>query len=145
MGLNDTYKSLKAQILLIKPFSSLNEAHAFIQQEEKRRQISFDNPTDDSMAMLAKGNFSVGKSYQGNPRKNRYYCTFCKIPSHSFERCRKANPNKAPYFHCQIPGHSIDRCYKLHGHPPGHKLERMNKTTRPSINVVTTLMPFNHE
>ncbi|XP_057969608.1 uncharacterized protein LOC131158772 [Malania oleifera] len=36
MGLNDTYKAIKAQILLIKPFPSLNEVYSIIQQEEKR-------------------------------------------------------------------------------------------------------------
>lgn len=33
MGLNDTYEAVKAQILLIKPFPSLNEAYSIIQQE----------------------------------------------------------------------------------------------------------------
>ncbi|XP_057953976.1 uncharacterized protein LOC131148272 [Malania oleifera] len=58
MGLNDTYKAIKAQILLIKPFSSLNEVYSIIQQEEKRREISTNNLDNDSMALMSKGNFS---------------------------------------------------------------------------------------
>lgn len=45
MGLNDYYKRLKAQILMIKPFASLNEVYSIIQQEEKRREISLDAQT----------------------------------------------------------------------------------------------------
>lgn len=40
MGLNDSYKGIKAQILLIEPFASLNEVYSIAQQEEKRREIS---------------------------------------------------------------------------------------------------------
>lgn len=46
MGLNDSYKQIKAQILLIKPFPSLNEVYFLVQQEEKRREIP--NPTPSS-------------------------------------------------------------------------------------------------
>ncbi|XP_022856614.1 uncharacterized protein LOC111377717, partial [Olea europaea var. sylvestris] len=49
MGLNYSYKAPKAQILLIKPFPSLNKVYAVVQQEEKRRQISSDSAVTDSM------------------------------------------------------------------------------------------------
>ncbi|XP_057981103.1 uncharacterized protein LOC131166526 [Malania oleifera] len=61
MGLNDTYKAVKAQILLIKPFPSLNEVYSIIQQEEKRWEISTNSLGNDSMAMVSKGFFSKTK------------------------------------------------------------------------------------
>ncbi|XP_022852686.1 uncharacterized protein LOC111374264 [Olea europaea var. sylvestris] len=58
MGLNETYKEIKAQILLIKPFPNLNEVYSLVQQEEKRREISNPAPTNaDSMALLSRRNF----------------------------------------------------------------------------------------
>ncbi|XP_042972841.1 uncharacterized protein LOC122304648 [Carya illinoinensis] len=68
MGLNDTYKALKAQILLIKPFPSLNEVYSIIQQEEKRRQISVDTSVGDSMAMIATAR-DVGRQNITSQRK----------------------------------------------------------------------------
>ncbi|XP_057962087.1 uncharacterized protein LOC131153652 [Malania oleifera] len=54
MGLNDSYKGLKAQILLIKPFPNLNEVYSIIQQEEKRREISSDPSPTEPLALLVK-------------------------------------------------------------------------------------------
>ncbi|XP_022843420.1 uncharacterized protein LOC111366973 [Olea europaea var. sylvestris] len=54
MGLNDSYKILKAQILLIKPVPKLNEVYSIIQQEENRRDISIDSPTTDGMALVSR-------------------------------------------------------------------------------------------
>ncbi|XP_042982830.1 uncharacterized protein LOC122312333 [Carya illinoinensis] len=140
MGLNDTYKALKAQILLIKPFPSLNEVYSIIQQEEKRRQISVDTSVGDSMAMIATAR-DVGRQNITSQRK--YYCTFCKMPGHSLERCFKANPEKPVCSHCRMPGHVAEKCFKLHGYPPGHKLHGKG---RPAFaNQVTTLMPPGHE
>ncbi|XP_057982393.1 uncharacterized protein LOC131167614 [Malania oleifera] len=130
MGLNDTYKAIKAQILLIKPFPSLNEVYSIIQQEEKRREISTNNLGSDSIALVSKGNF--GKQSAGQQRKDRYYCTFCKIPGHSLERCFKANLNKPTCAHCQMSGHTADKCYRLHGYPAGYKGQKKN---RPAINL----------
>ncbi|XP_057968054.1 uncharacterized protein LOC131157725 [Malania oleifera] len=56
MGLNDSYKGLKAQILLIKPFPNLNEVYSIIQQEEKRREISSDPSPTEPLALLVKDN-----------------------------------------------------------------------------------------
>lgn len=121
MGLNDSYKALKAQILLIKPFPSLNEVYAIVQQEEKRRHISSDNAVTDSMALLAKGGFRDGGKSSSGQKRDKYYCTHCKMAGHSLERCFKFNPNKPTCAYCQMPGHSVDKCYKLHGYPLGHK------------------------
>ncbi|XP_022886917.1 uncharacterized protein LOC111402846 [Olea europaea var. sylvestris] len=57
MGLNDSYKGIKAQILLIKPFPILNEVYSIIQQEEKMREISTEGSSHESMALLARGSF----------------------------------------------------------------------------------------
>ncbi|XP_042951333.1 uncharacterized protein LOC122286124 [Carya illinoinensis] len=55
MGLNESYKGIKAQILLIKPFPSLNEVYSIVQREEKRREISTEGPAHHSMALFTRG------------------------------------------------------------------------------------------
>lgn len=115
MGLNESYKDIKAQILLIKPLPGLNEVYSTIQQEEKRRQISMDSPPSDSMAMMARG-FRNRTQHTTN-RNAKYFCTRCKIADHSLERCLIANSNTPVCSHCNFPGHSIDKCFKIHGYP----------------------------
>lgn len=139
MGLNETYKGLKAQILLIKPFPDLNEVYSIIQQEEKRREISNDSPSSDSMALISRGSFREGsKQPIGTQKKDRYYCTFCKIPGHSLERCFKANPGKPTCTYCQVPGHTADKCLKLHGYPTGHKSDGKNKAYVNQVSAAPT-------
>ncbi|XP_022856322.1 uncharacterized protein LOC111377458 [Olea europaea var. sylvestris] len=123
MGLNDTYKGLKAQILLIKPFPNLNEVYSIVQQEEKRREISTESTLGETMALLAKGNFDVRTQNQSSQKKDRYYCNYCKITGHSLEWCFKANPNK----------------------PTCHKSERRSKTSTSFANQATILVSPFHE
>lgn len=135
MGLNDTFKGLKAQVLLIKPFPSLNKVCSIIQQEEKRRQISSDEPEGESMATMAK---DAGR--QINPHSNngkKYYCSHCKTTRHTLERCFKANPNKPVCSHYSMLGHTMEVCYKLHGYPKGHKLHKTGKPSESHENEVS--------
>ncbi|XP_022893294.1 uncharacterized protein LOC111407840 [Olea europaea var. sylvestris] len=144
-GLNDTYNGLKAQIPLIKPFLRLNEVYSIIQQEEKRRQISTDCSLDKTMALLAKGNLDVRTQNQSSQKKDRYYCTYCKIAGHSLKRCFKANPNKPACSYFQMPGHTVGKCFELHGYPSGHKSEGRNKPSTSFANQITALMPLVQE
>ncbi|XP_057976036.1 uncharacterized protein LOC131163461 [Malania oleifera] len=79
MGLNDSYKGLKAQILLIKPFPNLNEVYSIIQQEEKRREISFDPSLIEPLALLVKDNTRQLTPQKSSQRRDKYYCSHCKI------------------------------------------------------------------
>ncbi|XP_022843309.1 uncharacterized protein LOC111366850 [Olea europaea var. sylvestris] len=109
MGLNDSYKELKAQILLIKSFPSLNEGYSIIQQEEKRRLLFSDGIINESMALLIRDNFRNGGKNMSAQRKDKYYCTCCKMVGHSLEKCFKANPKKPTCSYCQMLGHAIDK------------------------------------
>ncbi|XP_022843396.1 uncharacterized protein LOC111366948 [Olea europaea var. sylvestris] len=132
MGLNESYKGLKAQILLIKPFPKLNEVYSLIQQEEKRREISNDALAAEGMALVSRMDMrEVEKKNTGSPKK--YYCTFCKMAGHSLERCFKANKDKSTCTHCKMPGHTISNCFKIHGYPPGHKFYN-----KPQVNFTST-------
>lgn len=78
MGLNDTYKILRVQILMMKPLPSLSTIYSMIIQEERQREInlpSFVHP--DTIAMHA-----ATDSSSNNLRKS-LVCTHCKKTGHS--------------------------------------------------------------
>jgi len=56
-------------------------------------------------------------------KKERTYCTHCKITGHMLDTCFKVGNAATPICsHCNLTGHTMEKCYKLHGYPPGHKL-----------------------
>lgn len=68
----------------------------------------------------------VGPSKASKPsggfKKDKLFCTHCKITGHSFDNCFKVGNAEPPLCsHCNMTGHTSNRCYKLHGYPPGHK------------------------
>ena len=77
MGLNDSYKILRGQILMMKPLLSISTAYSLIIQEEQQRSVSNNIPNiTDSIAM----NVSVD-------HKKQIVCTHCKKSGHSKSQC----------------------------------------------------------
>lgn len=133
MGLNDSYKATKAQVLLIKPFLNLNEVYSIIRQEKNRRQISTNLSIPNSMALTTRGTFSDAMKKNGTTQR-KYYYTFFKTPRNSLDICFKANPNKPVCSHCRILGDTVDKCFETSGYPPGHKLHGNGSS---SVNLVS--------
>lgn len=142
MGLNDSFSNIKAQLILHKPTPSLSEVYAFVQQEEKRKQISHLPNLHDTLALATNTHYSPTRDtskYFSSQRRDRLFCTFCKVLGHSLEKCFKANPHleKPTCTHCHLVGHTAKRCYKLHGYPPGHKVANHSKGPSPSVNQLS--------
>ncbi|XP_042958217.1 uncharacterized protein LOC122293829 [Carya illinoinensis] len=112
IGLDDSYDSVRAQILLQDPLPPLNRVLSLVQQEERRRQL---HSIPAPLAMATK------TSEIRNSRRERHFCSHYNISGHSLEHCFKANPNLPICNHCRIPGHTREKCYKLNGFPSGHK------------------------
>lgn len=104
MGLDESYKAIKAQVLLNKHFSSLNEVYAIIQQEERRRQISKDGSTSETMSLVAKGDFKDnGRQNSSSQRKDGYHRTFCKLQATPLKGASKISKSLyAPTVRCQV-------------------------------------------
>ncbi|KAF5442390.1 hypothetical protein F2P56_035053 [Juglans regia] len=127
MGLHDTYSNVRDQIMLLDPLPAVTKVFSLIQQQEHQHQLISHSPSPDSMALAVKRPFVPNAKYspQSRPlsKKDRPYCTHCKISGHTFETCFKAGNAEAPVCsHCNLSGHTMEKCYKLHGYPPGHKL-----------------------
>lgn len=55
MGLNDSYSSIRGQILLSDPLSPINKVFSLIIQEEKQREITPHlSPTPDTTAFFTR-------------------------------------------------------------------------------------------
>ena len=100
IGLNDSYSSIRSQILLQEPLLSLSKVFSLIVQEERQRTLGV-------RPMASVDTFN-----------STSYSSVCAVSSKT----------KHPICsHCNIAGHTVDKCYKLHGYPPGYK-SRMNPT-----------------
>ncbi|KAA8546860.1 hypothetical protein F0562_003289 [Nyssa sinensis] len=98
-GLNDEYDQSRGQVLGRDPFPTLQQAYAFIQQEESRRGVMIHTPTQDRSALAT------------FPQKDY------KAPQPRVEN-KGGNSEKGPT-KCDSCGkrwHTRDNYWKLHGH-----------------------------
>ncbi|XP_030924704.1 uncharacterized protein LOC115951685 [Quercus lobata] len=116
MGLNDTYTTVRGQILLMDPIPSLSKVFSPLVQDEKQRKVS-KTPTTEASALAVKNNGSFVKG-SNKGKSGRPQCT-----------------------HCGALGHVADKCYKLHGYPLGYKFKNKGQQGGHSSfasNVVST-------
>ncbi|KAL0416774.1 UNVERIFIED_CONTAM: hypothetical protein Slati_3509300 [Sesamum latifolium] len=148
MGLNDTYSNSRDQIMSIDPLPPLNKVFSYIQQQERQRLI-ISNTSHDSVALIAKRNigYSKGNVLQApHSRREKLFCTHCKISGRVLEKCFKAGNAEPPFCtHCKMEGHVIEKCYKLNGYPPGHKLYGKNKGGTTFANQSTSQVGIDFE
>ena len=128
MGLNDSFSQVRGQLLLMDPFRHINCVFALISQEEHQRKVGVStnsgSDVSNTMAFAAKVSISDkkpndGTGYKGQ-KKDRPYCT-----------------------HCKIHGHTIDRCFKIHGYPLGYKPKpRDNNSSNVGSNSVNQVSGY---
>ena len=97
MSLNETYITVRGQILLMDPIPSLGKVFSLLLQDEKQRKVGKKN-TIESSTLAVKANGS----------------------SKSFNKAKSGRPQCT---HCGVLGHVVDKCYKLHGYPFGYKFK----------------------
>ena len=113
MGLNETYTTVRGQILLMDLIPSLGKVFSLLLQDEKQRKVGKKN-TIESFALAVKANGS----------------------SKSFNKAKFGRPQCT---HCGVLGHVADKCYKLHGYLPGYKFKNKgSQATSFANNVVAT-------
>ncbi|CAK9148453.1 unnamed protein product [Ilex paraguariensis] len=100
MGLNETYASLRKQILLIDPLPPVDDAYVLLLQEESQATVTATtSPCTDSPGIIGH------ETPQALMPQNGY--TSLNKSHHDFYHC----------VYCNIPNHTIDKCHKLHGYP----------------------------
>ena len=112
MGLNDSYKIVRGQILMMKPLPSLSAAYSLIIQEERQRTISIPSIiNNDAIAMNVTSESFVSKS------KKSLIC-----------------------IHYKKTGHTKSNCYRIIGFPASFKFTKNKKDDPKSSvqNVIST-------
>lgn len=132
MGLNDTYSSVRGQILLMNPLPTVRQAYAAISQEEKQRSLCASHPAVESSSSAAmavrnsgRPNFNSGRGgrFERNDRQNqRPERNFVSQEGRRFDTERRQGSGRGrPHCtYCGDSGHWVQTCYQLIGYPPGH-------------------------
>ncbi|KAL8128450.1 hypothetical protein V2J09_017605 [Rumex salicifolius] len=117
VGLNDSYNSVRTNVLMMKPVPTLAEVYQLVLQDESQRELrSTPSVASDSTALHSFNKFqnssskSSGSSYSGGRGSS---------PQSQGGRGGGRGDRRSNFFcdHCKMQGHTIDRCYKLHGYP----------------------------
>ena len=125
MGLNESFDSVRSQILLLDPFPSVNKVYSMVLRIEKQREVTDISTTtieDTTLFARSSSTKSVG----------RYQCTdpvHTKGPPRgSGDSSNKGyglrTDSKKPFRHCDycnVDGHVRDTCFCLHGFPKWYK------------------------
>jgi hypothetical protein len=83
-GLNDSFSSVRSQILLMDPLPSVPKAYSLLLQEERQRSLS--DSRSIAMEQSAMAAQHTTNSRDGNV-KPLYHCSICDIDGHSDSRC----------------------------------------------------------
>ncbi|XP_017412875.1 uncharacterized protein LOC108324438 [Vigna angularis] len=111
-GLNDTYHTLRTQILLMEPLPNINMVFSLLMQQERqeRQHLGVISQTD-SFKILASTTVKPNWKSQGRGTSSR-----------GQGRGRGRNPNDGKQCsHCHKMNHTVDKCYSKHGYPSWYK------------------------
>ena len=100
-GLNPEFDQIRIQILGKEDTPSLEETISLIRAEESRRNIMLEPQTVDGSALATKTAYQEkgkrelskysSKENQWKENKDNLWCTYCKKPRHTKEKCWKLN------------------------------------------------------
>ncbi|KAL5539285.1 hypothetical protein UlMin_045376 [Ulmus minor] len=129
MGLDDSFSQVRGQLLFMDPMPPINRVFSLIVQEEQQMRT---NPSSDSSNSTGTMAFAVKTDvakFDGSGSQNS---------QNSNSSASKNQKRDRPYCtHCKILGHTMDRCYKIHGYPPGYKF-RSNNNSNDAAHQVST-------
>ena len=96
MGLHNSYKTARGQLLMMNPWPSLNHAYMLIKQEEKQRQMQ--PSIENSLALMANLPKALPK-LTNKPLTTTLECSYCHGKNHLREKCFKlvGYPTDHPY------------------------------------------------
>ncbi|XP_017420238.1 uncharacterized protein LOC108330251 [Vigna angularis] len=114
-GLNDTYNTVRTQILLMDPLPNINRVFSLIMQQERQERqdlgtVSQSQTTETKvLASTAERNNNWKSQGRGNGPRGQ-------------GRGRGRNPNYGKQCsYCNKMNHTVDECYSKHGYLPWYK------------------------
>ncbi|KAL3513889.1 hypothetical protein ACH5RR_026606 [Cinchona calisaya] len=145
MGLNESYKGVRSNILMMTPLPNVRQAYSLVIQEQTQRQLSSEpEPTE---------NFTIAANVQSKVSgiKNTKTCDHCHRSGHTIEECRTL---KHYCKFCDKSGHTEDRCRRKNnkaGPPQQNRASRSkpqsaaNMAENSNMNDDNSLMSFSPE
>lgn len=126
MGLNESYASVRSQILLLDPLPLINKVFAMIIQEERQRTIGSQttNPISSNELAFAVNNANNRSDHNSRGLANTRGAFYSRGANRGASTTNRFSnkPRDRPFCTvCQMHGHTIDTCYKIHGYPPGYQ------------------------
>lgn len=80
-GLNESYQALRTQIILVQPFSTLDQVYNMVLREETQRSVCIQTQNLSEMSAMA--------VKRGD--KSEVVCSYCGKPRHTRDKCYKLN------------------------------------------------------
>ncbi|KAJ8620514.1 hypothetical protein MRB53_029043 [Persea americana] len=127
MGLNESYKTVRSNILMMTPLPNVRQAYSLLAQEEMQRQVTSEPTENFSIAAAVQKKAAYSKSAKDK------CCEHCNRPGHTIDECRTLK------FHCKScdkRGHTEDRCRLKNGSgkaAPGN--QRNGRGSQSSANM----------
>ncbi|CAA0840938.1 Unknown protein [Striga hermonthica] len=131
MGLDESYITLRNQVLLRETLPDLDDVFNLVIQEEANNELSsMTHHPADSAAMMVKGDIS---EKQGGVH-NLQTAAAVNMTEYVQRNNQKGNfkpwvknPQTKPKMVCSKCGknnHTIETCYEIYGYPPGHRYSK---------------------
>ncbi|XP_016470676.2 uncharacterized protein LOC107792926 [Nicotiana tabacum] len=121
MGLNESYSTIRRNILMMKPFPGVENVYSMLINNESQSEVQATVPSfsSDSVAFSTGAQKPYPQNYPQKPYPHNY------TQQIQFDSSRKPNANLVCRY-CKKPGHVIEKCFKLHGFPSGYQPKSSN-------------------
>ena len=122
MGLNESYATVRGQILLMEPLPGINKVFSLVQNHEKQKGVGIlplpnGFPSVESTAFISRMDNGVNQTYlYPSVGPNAFLSRFDNTRQPQYPR-----KDKPICSHYGFKGHTTEKCYKLHGYPPGFR------------------------
>ncbi|XP_014522703.1 uncharacterized protein LOC106779158 [Vigna radiata var. radiata] len=113
-GLNDTYNTVRTQILLMEPLPNINKVFLLIMQQERQERqdlgVVDHKQTAETRILATAADRNNNQTWRGQGRG---------VASRGQGRGTGRNPNYGKQCsYCNKMNHTVDECYSKHGYPP---------------------------
>ena len=125
MSLNESFSTIRSQILMSNPLPSIGKVYSFVLQEEAQKHIGRVNLHHLRMKLLL---------CMQTPSSILEIIAILEILETKESFFKGGNPKER-----NMLGHIVDKCYKIHGYPPGYRAKGKSCSSANQVSIVAPL------